>query len=220
MRSAVVKGAISAGRATSVSFKNLLGIWQYLVDTPTRMQGVKPVSVSQDRSHEAGHGKVICFTDADHAGDIRDGKSTSGIMIWVSARGQVFPVLHASKKQGVVSLSSGESEVTALTQGVAWACGVRTIWADILEGLGHEVVSELSVGCDSSCAVKLARRKGASQRTRHLTVKAFYLQALTRMPWCTLGHVRGTHIWADVLTKVGRVWSTRHLECLGIIHAP
>ena len=56
------------------------------------------------------------MTDADWAVDVKDRRSYSGIAVWVkgSAENTWYPVYASSKKQNVVCLSSGESELMAL----------------------------------------------------------------------------------------------------------
>ena len=56
------------------------------------------------------------MTDADWAGDVKDRRSYSGIAVWVksSVENTWYPVCASSKKQNMVCLSSGESELMAL----------------------------------------------------------------------------------------------------------
>ena len=71
-------------------------------------------------------GSVMVTTDADWAGDVADRRSYSGIAVWVkgSVENTWYPVHASSKKQNMVCLSSGESELVALVGG---ACeGIAT----------------------------------------------------------------------------------------------
>ena len=56
-------------------------------------------------------GSVVVMTGAAWTGDVKDGRSYSGIAVWVkgSVENTWYPVCASSKKQNMVSLSSGES---------------------------------------------------------------------------------------------------------------
>ena len=58
-------------------------------------------------------GSLVVMTDADWAGDVKDRRSYSGIAVWVkgSVENMWYPVYASSKKQNMVCLSSGESEL-------------------------------------------------------------------------------------------------------------
>ena len=67
------------------------------------------------------------MTDADWAGDVEDRRSYSGIAIWVkgSFENTWYPVYASSKKQNMVCLSSGESELMALVGGACEGIATR-----------------------------------------------------------------------------------------------
>ena len=60
-------------------------------------------------------GSVVVMTDADWAGDVKDRRSYSGIAVWVkgSVENTWYRVYASSKKQNIVCLSSGKSELMA-----------------------------------------------------------------------------------------------------------
>ena len=64
-------------------------------------------------------GSVVVMTDADWAGDVKDRRSYSGIAVWFkgSVENTWYPMYASSKKQNMVCLSSGESELVALVGG-------------------------------------------------------------------------------------------------------
>ena len=75
-------------------------------------------------------GSVVVMTDADWAGDVKDCRSCSGIAVWV--KGPVentwYPVSASSKKQNMVCLSSGASELMALVGGACEGIATRDQW--------------------------------------------------------------------------------------------
>ena len=72
---------------------------------------------------------VMCYSDADFAGDIKDSKSTSGCYIALVGTSTFVPIAAMSKKQSVVSHSSTESEIVSLEQGMrSEALPFLTLW--------------------------------------------------------------------------------------------
>ena len=72
------------------------------------------------------------MTDADWTGDVKDRRSYSGLAVWVkgSVENTWYPVYAASKKQNMVCLSSGESELMAAKCSIAHLgrlCCARTV---------------------------------------------------------------------------------------------
>ena len=76
---------------------------------------------------------VVVMTDADWAGDVRDRRSYSGIAVWVkgSVENTWYPVYASSKKQNMVCLSSGESELMALVGGSCEGIATRDQWSKL-----------------------------------------------------------------------------------------
>ena len=72
-------------------------------------------------------GSVVVVTDADWAEDVEDRRSYSGIAVWVkgSVENMWYPVYASSKKQEMVCLSSGESELMALVGGACEGIATR-----------------------------------------------------------------------------------------------
>ena len=104
---------------------------------------------------------VLVMTDADWAGDVKDLRSCSGIAVWVkgSVENTLYPVYASSKKQNMVCLSSGESELMALVGGACEGIATRDQWSKLCKcSLGTIVLCT-----DSSAALGFVKRKGASR---------------------------------------------------------
>ena len=69
---------------------------------------------------------LTVYTDADHAGCLRTRKSTSGgVIVWNKA------ILKAwSRTQALIALSSGESELAAVTKAAAEALGIQSVLSE------------------------------------------------------------------------------------------
>ena len=69
--------------------------------------------------------------------DVKDRRSYSGIAVWVkgSVENTWYPVYASSKKQNMVWLSSGESELLALVGGACEGIATRDQWSKIVQFL-------------------------------------------------------------------------------------
>ena len=120
------------------------------------------------------------MTDADWAGDVKDRRSYSGIAVWVkgSVENTWYPVYASSKKQNMVCLSSGESELMALVGGACEGIATRDQRSKLCKCSPGTIV----LCTDSSAALGFVKRKGASRRTRHVDTKVYFVQAWAMEP--------------------------------------
>ena len=157
---------------------------------------------------------VVVMTDIDGAGDVKDRRSYSGIAVWVkgSVENTWYPVYASSKKQNMVCLSSGESELMALVGGACEGIATRDQWSKICNcSLGTIVLCT-----DSSAALGFVKRKGASRRTRHVDTKVYFMQAWAMEPGQRISKVRGdSQQVADCLTKI-MTPQAAHRRALGL----
>jgi hypothetical protein len=130
------------------------------------------------------------WTDSDWAGDLETRRSCSGGMLFVHG----VPLLHWSKLQSNVALSSGEAELNASVKAMS-------------EGIGcFELLREL---CGQSCRMFLCTdasackgillRQGAG-RIKHLSVKCLWAQGAIDSFGVTVVKVARDINVADVLT--------------------
>ena len=128
-------------------------------------------------------GSVVVMTDADWAGDVKDSRSHSGIALWVkgSVKNTWYPVYAFSKKQNMVSLSSGESELMAVVGGACEEIVTKDQWGKMCNCATGAMV----LCTNSSAALRFVKRKGAGRRTRRVGAKVYFMQARTMEPWIT-----------------------------------
>ena len=128
-------------------------------------------------------GSVVVMTDADWAGDVKDRRSYSGIAVWVkgSVENTLYPVYASSKKQNMVCLSSGESELMALVGGACEGIATRDQWSKMCNCSPGAIV----LCMDSAAALGFVKRKGASRRTRHVDTKVYFFAGLGGGTWST-----------------------------------
>ena len=105
----------------------------------------------------------------------------------------------SSKKQNMVCLSSGESEVTALVGGACEGIATRDQWSKLCKCSPGTLV----LCTDSSAALGFVKRKGASRRTRHVETKVHCMQAWAMEPGQRILQVHGdSQQVADCRTKI------------------
>ena len=133
---------------------------------------------------------ITVYTDADHAGCLRTRKSTSGgVVVWGAA------VLKAwSRTQTLIALSSGESELAAVTKAAAEGAGVQSVLADF----GVRVKLELH--SDATAAICICKRQGLG-RVRHLATADLWVQQRVRSKELRLFKLPGTENPSDLMTK-------------------
>ena len=134
-------------------------------------------------------GSVVVMTDADWAGDVKDRRSYSGIAVWVkgSVENTWYPVYASSKKQNMVCLSSGESELMALVGGACEGIATREQSSKLCNCSPGMIV----LCTDSSAALGFVQRKGASRRTRHVDTKVYFMQAWAMEPGQRILKIQG-----------------------------
>ena len=107
-----------------------------------------------------GHNRVECFTDADWVGSKEDRRSTSGYCVFVGGN----LVSWKSKKQGVVSRSSAESEYRAMAQSV-----YEIMWLhQLLTEVGIMTVVPAKLWCDNQAALHIASNPIFHEQTKHI----------------------------------------------------
>ena len=126
IKNAVCQLSTHVGTAATRDEINIKRLLRYLIGNPACNM---IVGCNLDVCGIAGtpQGSVVVMTDADWAGDVKDHRSHSGIAVWVkgSVENTWYPVYASSKKQNMVCLSSGESELMALVGGACEGIATR-----------------------------------------------------------------------------------------------
>ena len=133
---------------------------------------------------------ISVYVDTDVAGCLETRRSKSG---GCAFRGSHL-IKHWSSTQKVLTLSSGEAELTGIVKGATEALGLKSLSAD----LGRE--TDLKMHADSSAAIGICKRAGTG-RGRHLETGQLWVQERLRNGDFSLYKVLGTKNPADILTK-------------------
>ena len=107
---------------------------------------------------------IVCYVDSDWAGCSKTRKSTSGSTAQVLG----CDVIHTSRAQATVALSSGEAELYAIGQGTSEALFLKSL---ILEAEFAKRVNMI-VYTDSTAGRSMAIRFGAGKKTKHVELRS------------------------------------------------
>jgi hypothetical protein len=136
---------------------------------------------------------LMGYSDSDHAGDIDDRKSTSGVLFYFGN----CPVSWVSQKQRIVAQSSCEAEYVA-----AAAAASQGVWlARLLEELLGERSAKFRVRIDNQSAISLRKNLVFHERSRHIDVRYHFVRNCVEDGKLEVDHVRTNEQHADILTK-------------------
>ena len=199
IKNAVCQLSTHVGTGTIRDEINIKRLLRYLIGNPACNM---IVGYNLDVLGIAGipQGSVVVMTDSDWAGDVKDRRSHSGIAVWVKGfvENTWHPAYASSKKQNMVCLISGESELMTLVGRACEGIAAKDQWSKLCKcSLGTIVLCT-----DSSAALGFVKRKGASRRTRHVDTMVYFMQAWTMEPGQRILKVHGdSQQVVDCLTK-------------------
>ena len=150
---------------------------------------------------------IDTFTDSDWGGDVKTRKSTSGGCIM---KGKHL-LMHWSRTQQTVALSSAEAELNALCKGGQEGLAAK----HMTEVIG--VPEELHMRTDASAAVGILNRQGTG-RIKHLQIVQMWLQEKVKDEEVKLIKIPRDVNVADLLTHH---WTERdgciHLSGMNVV---
>ena len=99
-----------------------------------------------------------------------------------------------SRTQNLIALSSGESELAAVTKAAAEALGVQSVLGDF----GKK--AKIEIHSDATAAIGICKRQGLG-RVRHLATADLWIQQKVRVRELKLYKLPGKENPSDMLTK-------------------
>lgn len=133
------------------------------------------------------------FVDSDFAGDITDRKSTGGLLTRIYGDSCNW----SSRKQGNVTLSSGEAEYVALSDATREVKCFRNLLNELkIDGLANPT----EIYCDSSTAIAMATTS-ETRRTRHIDVSFHHTREAVKNGIAKLVKIDSRDELADIFTK-------------------
>ena len=115
-----------------------------------------------------------------------------------------------SRTQTLIALSSGESELAAVTKAAAEALGVQSVLSDF------GVTVKLEIHSDATAAIGICKRQGLG-RVRHLATADLWVQQRVRSKDLKLFKLPGKENPSDLMTKYkSGPEASKFLSMLGI----
>ncbi|KAM6544009.1 hypothetical protein CsatB_008456 [Cannabis sativa] len=135
---------------------------------------------------------LVCFSDADWAGNADDRKSTSGGCFYL---GNNLVSWH-SKKQNSISLSTAEAEYI-----VAGSCCTQLLWMkQMMADYGFDLKT-LTIFCDNTSAINISKNLVQHSRTKHIDICHHFIRELVENKILVLEYVETSKQIADIFTK-------------------
>ncbi|GMF15396.1 unnamed protein product [Phytophthora fragariaefolia] len=136
---------------------------------------------------------LVCYTDADFAGDNLDRKSVSGAVF--SVNGMI--VGWACKKQSAVALSTAEAEFVAASCGGQELLGLK----ELLSEIAMQLKLPLTLFMDGQAAIKQIENETSSGRSKHVDIRLKFLRDYTAKKIVGPTYIGTEDMIADLLTK-------------------
>lgn len=153
--------------------------------------------------------QLVCFVDADWAGDASDRKSNSGYLFKFCG-GLIGWGCH---KQKCVALSSTEAEYVALAECLQEIKWIQKLMFDV----GEQLVLPILVNEDNLSCIALTRGDRAERKAKHIDTKFNFVKDMVRDGTLRLQYCSTEHMEADLLTKPLQAVKLRRLrEAIGI----
>lgn len=153
------------------------------------LKGTSNFSLVYKRNGNAA--PITAYADSDFANG-EDRKSVSGNIV------ELFdnPIIWVSKKQGIVSLSTTESEFVSLC-----GCAQEILWLKgILKDLAVECNEPIVIYEDNQSTIALLK-KWEHKRTKHVDVKFHFIKDLVENNTIDVMYIPSNAQKADILTK-------------------
>jgi hypothetical protein len=157
---------------------------------------------------------LTAFSDADWAGDEKDARSTTGVVLKLANAA----VCWSSQKQGTVALSSSEAEYVAASEAVRDILWARTLLSDLNQTQQHPT----PLFIDNTTAIRMAvDESNTGGRRKHINVKHHFLRDQIRDSVIKPEWIATAGQQADVMTKpLDRITFTRMRDLImGVTHS-
>jgi hypothetical protein len=149
------------------------------------------------------------FSDADHAGNPDNGRSTSGYLVKVGTGA----ISWRSRLQTLVALSTTEAEYIA-----AVSAGQEILFLrNLFMSFGYKFDGPSTLFVDNNSAISVAKNPEHHGRMKHLDLRFYWLRDEVEKKKIQVKHVFTNNMPADILTKaLGRTKVGEMVKMLGL----
>jgi hypothetical protein len=138
--------------------------------------------------------KLHGYSDSDHAGDIDDRKSTSGMVFYLGCN----PISWCSQKQKVVALSSCEAEYIAASTAACQGLWLGRLLADLMM---KTEVEPVVLRIDNQSAISLCKNPVFDERSKHIDTRFHFIRDYVDAGSIDVQYVCINEQLVDILTK-------------------
>jgi transposase InsO family protein len=137
-------------------------------------------------------GFLDVYSDADFGGCTSTGRSTSGVIVRYAGGA----ISWMSQRQPVVATSTTEAEIIAANEGAKEAIWLSRLFRGIIQ-----LRDVLIIQVDNSAAVRLAQNPEFHRRTKHISIKHFFIREKVTEGKLGVQQISTEHQVADIMTK-------------------
>ena len=175
-------------KPSRAAFKEMKRLIKFVLDT--RECGLKFIPTEPD---EMKRWDLVMYTDSDWAGDKETRKSITGYILFVLG----CPVLWRSRQQPVISLSSSEAEVYALSEAAKEIAFVY----QLLMTMGIETQLPIVCRVDNMGAIFMAENVNTGNKSKHIDLRTKYVTEFCESGFIKIMFVRSRENKSDGFTK-------------------
>eukprot|EP00435_Cladocopium_sp_Y103_P046575 s1198_g13.t1 len=163
-----------------------------VLDTAKQVRGYLQRTCGEGLVYEEEEKEEVCvrvFTDASFS---PEGEESHGCFVVFINRCLMF---WRSGRQPTITLSTAESELNEIIEGMAGGEAVAAILYELCETVQRQAWT------DSQSAASILVNEGGSWRTRHLKMRSGFARQQVQDGNWMIGHVPGQEMVADIGTK-------------------
>ena len=175
-------------------------IMMYVISTKT-------LGIKYDPSSRGGGITMSTFSDSDWGGELAEGRSTSGMAMYLNGS----LIEWSCKLQRKSTLSVAEAEYVS---GSVAAQSIMHI-QNLLQEINLPLQDTPVLRVDNQACIKIAKNPVYHGRVKHMTIRYHFLRQNIEDKTMNIDHVPGIQNVADIFTKpLGRVLFERHRDKL------